>query len=345
VEYDGFRVQWEQETTLDSSGNAALINARFTWLFRTGTLSGDGVHWSLYGSSGRLEIWGSGATPNWPGTPQAAPWYLYRDYIQVIDVHAGVTQIGAYAFANCASLTTVYLPDSLTRVGSAAFFSDTDLADVWYSGSELDREAKLSIDTPNYPLESARWHYTGIGGRVTYEAGGSTDLDWSLDDAGVLRIYWDEDTMDMGDMEIPDYQDERGTPWYQYGAGGGQIYEMIKAVQVDENVTRIGNYAFDGLDELTDVQIASTVTSIGEGAFRTCRNLISITIPDTVETLGDNLFWYCVSLYTVTLPAGLTEVPSGTFYGCDDLYKVYIPGTVERIKKLVDDGVYPSPLF
>ncbi len=326
VDYDGFRVQWEQETTLDSSGNAALINAHFTWLFRTGTLSGDGVHWSLYGGPGKLEIWGSGATPNWPGTPQAAPWYVYRDYIEIIDVHAGVTKIGAYAFANCASLTTVYLPDSLTLVGGAAFFNDLELADVWYSGSLVERQAKLSIDTPNYPLESAQWHYTDIGGPVT-----GTDLSWLLDEDGTLRIYWDEDSMDQGEMAIPDYNDYRDTPWYQFGDGNGVIFPMITSIQVDELVTGIGDYAFAGLDELTDVQIASSVTSIGEGAFMGCGSLVSVTIPDTVETLGDNIFWGCGNLETATLPAGITEIPSGTFYGCEELTTVYLPGTLESI--------------
>ena len=326
VDYDGFRAQWEQETTLDSSGNAALINAHFTWLFRTGTLSGDGVHWSLYGGPGKLEIWGSGATPNWPGTPEAAPWYPYRDYIEIIDVHAGVTQIGAYAFANCASLTTVYLPASLARIAGAAFFNDLELADVWYSGSWVERQAKLSIDTPNYPLESAQWHYTDIGGPVT-----GTDLSWLLDEDGTLRIYWDEDSMDQGEMAIPDYNDYRDTPWYQFGDGNGVIFPMITSIQVDELVTGIGDYAFSGLEELTDVQIASSVTHIGEGAFMGCGSLVSVTIPDTVETLGDNIFWGCGNLETATLPAGITEIPSGTFYGCEDLTTVYIPGTVESI--------------
>ena len=327
VDYDGFRVQWEQETTLDSSGNAALINAHFTWLFRTGTLSGDGVHWSLYGGPGKLEIWGSGATPNWPGTPEAAPWYAYRDYIQIIDVHAGVTKIGTYAFSNCASLTTVYLPDSLTLVGGAAFLNDLELADIWYSGSEALRLAKLTVNSPNYPLESAQWHYTGIGGPVP-----GTDLSWSLnEESGILRVYWDEDSMDQGEMAIPDYGDYRDTPWYQYGTGNGLIFPRITSIQVDELVTGIGDYAFSGLEELTDVQIASSVTHIGEGAFMGCGSLVSVTIPDTVETLGDNIFWGCGNLETATLPAGLTAIPSGAFYGCEELTTVFLPGTLESI--------------
>ena len=80
------------------------------------------------------------------------------------------------------------------------------------------RQAKLSIDTPNYPLESAQWHYTDIGGPVT-----GTGLIWLLDEDGTLRIYFDEDSMDQGDMAIPDYKDYRDTPWYQFGDGDGQI--------------------------------------------------------------------------------------------------------------------------
>ena len=328
VNYDGFRSQW-RKVTVDQS-NTPLLRASFSWLYLTGTLSGDGVNWRLSGGSGQLDLWGSGAMPNWPGTPEAAPWYAYRDYIETINVYSGVTQIGAYAFSGYKAIKTVYLPDSVTRIAGGAFLNCSSLADVWYDALESVRQEKLSIDTPNGSLLNAQWHYSSIGGSV-YGPHGGIDLSWSLDSAGVLRIYWDEDTMDMGYMEIPDYRDYRETPWYEYGDGEGQLFPLIKAVQVDELVTRIGDYAFSGLSEVTDVQIASTVTSIGDGAFDGCTSLISIEIPDTVETMASSVFWYCSSLETAKLPAGLTEVPYCTFYNCGSLYQVYLPGTVTSI--------------
>ena len=115
--------------------------------------------------------------------------------------------------------------------------------------------------------------------------------------------------------------------------------DMIKAVRVDEYVERIGDYAFSGLNELTEAEISSTVTSIGEGAFTGCRNLGSIEIPDTVQTLGSSVFWGCSSLEYVSLPAGLTEIPYGCFYGCSSLWwKVEIPGTVTSIGRNAFSG-------
>ena len=270
---------------------------------------------------------------DWETTPEIAPWYSYRLYIETIDIHPSVESVGINAFRMCKNLKTVYLPDTLKKIGSGAFHDSSDLADVWYNGSELMREYKLTIDGYNNPLLRAQWHYADIGGVVTGPNGtGAVDLFWSFDpDSGTLRVYWSDEIMDQNYLEIPDYVDGQDTPWYQYNHG--QLVPLIKAVQVDELVTRIGDYAFAGLDELTDVQIASTVTGIGEGAFMGCRNLIVITIPDTVETLGDNLFWNCGSLEAATLPAGLTAIPSGTFFNCEELTRVYLPGTLERIEK------------
>lgn len=270
---------------------------------------------------------------DWETTPEIAPWYSYRLYIETIDIHPSVESVGINAFRMCKNLKTVYLPDTLKKIGSGAFHDSSDLADVWYNGSELMRQDKLTIDGYNNPLLRAKWHYADIGGVVTGPNGtGAVDLFWSFDpDSGTLRVYWSDEIMDQNYLEIPDYVDGQDTPWYQYNHG--QLVPLIKAVQVDELVTRIGDYAFAGLDELTDVQIASTVTGIGEGAFMGCRNLIVITIPDTVETLGDNLFWNCGSLEAATLPAGLTAIPSGTFFNCEELTRVYLPGTLERIEK------------
>ena len=331
VEYDGFRAQWENVSV--GGGNTPLTSASFSWLFRSGKIAGTEVYWRIYGGPGKLEIYGSGNMKDWETTPEIAPWYSYRLYIETIDIHPSVESVGINAFRMCKNLKTVYLPDTLKKIGSGAFNDSSDLADVWYNGSELMREYKLTIDGYNNPLLRAQWHYADIGGVVTGPNGtGAVDLFWSFDpDSGTLRVYWSDEIMDQNHLEIPDYVDGQDTPWYQYNHG--QLVPLIKAVQVDELVTRIGDYAFAGLDELTDVQIASTVTGIGEGAFMGCRNLIVITIPDTVETLDDNLFWNCGSLETATLPAGLTAIPSGTFFNCEELTRVYLPGTLERIEK------------
>jgi len=71
-------------------------------------------------------------------------------------IPAGVTAISGNAFENCAALTELTVPVTVTRVGYAAF-NQTGLTDVYYDGSEEQR-AEISIDSSNDPLTAAAWH-------------------------------------------------------------------------------------------------------------------------------------------------------------------------------------------
>ena len=61
------------------------------------------------------------------------------------------------------------------------------------------------------------------------------------------------------------------------------IYEGIKC-----SVTSIGDYAFSGCRNLTDIIIPEGVTSIGTGAFYGCSSLAAINIPSSVTSIENN---------------------------------------------------------
>ena len=74
---------------------------------------GDNLTWTL-DDAGVLTITGTGGmTSN--------PWSDYKDSIKSVIVGNGVTVICNYAFADCSSLESVELPDSLERIGGSAF--------------------------------------------------------------------------------------------------------------------------------------------------------------------------------------------------------------------------------
>ncbi len=67
-------------------------------------------------------------------------------------------------------------------------------------------------------------------------------------------------------------------------------------------VTRIGAFAFENADRITNITIPKTVTRIDEGAFKGCTSLHDFTIPDTVEYIAPNILENCISLESLTLP-------------------------------------------
>lgn len=82
---------------------------------------------------------------------------------------------------------------------------------------------------------------------------------WSFDSAtGTLTI--------SGQYQINDY-DEYDTPWCKAG-----LDAKITKVIIEEGITIVGAYAFDGVENLETVYLPKSLTTIDEGAFRINRN-------------------------------------------------------------------------
>ena len=60
----------------------------------------------------------------------------------------------------------------------------------------------------------------------------------------------------------------------------------ILSINIPNNVTSIGRYAFENCSKLTSITIPNSVRSIGSGAFYNCIRLTSINIPDGVTSIG-----------------------------------------------------------
>lgn len=84
----------------------------------------DDLLWNI-SSNGTLTISGSG--PMY-GTgkeerPEEYPWLESSNSIKTLIIEDGITEIAFSAFENCENLTIINLPNSLTRIGSDAFYN------------------------------------------------------------------------------------------------------------------------------------------------------------------------------------------------------------------------------
>ena len=98
-------------------------------------------------------------------------------------------------------------------------------------------------------------------------ANGTTGtLTWVLCEDGTLTISGEGEMPDF----IPNYTDGYSlTPWREY-------CDYITKVIIDDDVSRIGNFAFYKCGKLTSVTIGSSVNFIGDEAFSICSNLTEI---------------------------------------------------------------------
>lgn len=94
-----------------------------------------------------------------------------------------------------------------------------------------------------------------------------------------------------------------------------QQRRSICAVTIQEGITKIGNHAFSGCENLVRVSLPESVVEIGYHAFRNCKKLIEIQFPQSIEKVGRGAFAGCSSLAAVHLPEGI-QIAEDAFVGC-----------------------------
>ena len=130
------------------------------------------------------------------------------------------------------------------------------------------------------------------------------------------------------------------------GIGNGAFYGCTNLTQVTipEGVTSIGDRAFYTCTGLTEITIPEGVTSIGDCAFAgystydknhtqhtVNMNLTSVSLPNSLTSIGGGAFQYCTKLESVVIPDGVTDIERFTFSGCESLQSISIPDSVTAI--------------
>ena len=93
----------------------------------------------------------------------------------------------------------------------------------------------------------------------------------------------------------------------------------LSAINIPNNITNIGKWAFLDCTGLTTAALSSSMTAIETGVFEGCTDLASIEIPSSIASIGENAFNGCYNL-TFEIPATLTDISENAFNGIGTLY-------------------------
>lgn len=137
---------------------------------------------------------------------------------------------------------------------------------------------------------------------------GGENLRWTLDNNGVLTI-----TGSGAMKDYPRYENQR-PDWYL------NHKDSIRSVVLDNKITHIGDYAFDGCTSIESVRYTGYTGNAG------------VALPESVTTIGVHAFSDTGVTGTLKLPEHLTEIDSLAFYHCRKLNgELKLPDTVKEI--------------
>ncbi len=238
-----------------------------------------------------------------------------------------VTKIGLAAFNQCRALETVEIPDSVNHIGYDAFYDCHSLTEVRLPSGITELSPDLF-----YGCRSLK--------RVTIPQG--------LKQIGEMVFY--------------------GCTSLTYVAVEGSDAETVSGVILPEGFTTLGKSAFYGCRSLENAVIPKTLLDFGVDAFYGCSGLKGVyvadlaawcsadfynaasnplyyaeslyvngescehlVIPENVTVIGENAFANGRFLTALTLPAGIELIDTGAFRGCDNLTDVYFTGTAKEV--------------
>ena len=135
--------------------------------------------------------------------------------------------------------------------------------------------------------------------------------------------------VNSGTMSFPTYIMGKSLQNATYSRDAWLI--MIDEVNIGNNVTSIGQYAFQYCKSLILITIPNSVTNIDSYAFQYSHNLKSIVIPSSFINIGQYIFRGCYSLASIIIPNSVTNIGSQAFSNCYSLASIIIPNSVTNI--------------
>lgn len=118
-----------------------------------------------------------------------------------------------------------------------------------------------------------------------------------------------------------------GTEEIQALAFGGGHVGFIKNIILPDTLTKIGEEAF-AYSSLTSITIPNNVTSIGNYAFEECEELENVTLGTSLQVIGEGAFYGCPKLKEIIIPDSVTVIHDYAFKGCEQLKSIVIPENV-----------------
>lgn len=267
-------------------------------------------------------------------------FYNYKYVLTSVQIPDTVTEIGSNAFYNCTSLKSVTIQDNkpscVKKIGRQAFMFCSELTDIPIldSVTEIDSEA---------------FHHCEELDTVTIPEGVTSVAD------GMFRYCYSLHTVTLPDsvtaieerafsgtaltqIHIPANVAQIGTDAFSECFALSAITSDSESYPAIDNVlyekTANGDYAlirYPSQREDPAFKIPNGVARIDTHAFDCCSYLASVKMPDSVVSIGTGAFMNCPALQDIEFSCRITELSESVFENCIGLESIDIPEGITQI--------------
>ena len=230
-------------------------------------------------------------------------------FVKVGTTNYPVTEIADYAFCENENITSITIPNTVTRIGNYAFSKCFELA------------GDLIIPNSVTTIGDYAFYCTCVEGELVIPDSVTTIGVYAFTEIGLTSVVLGNGVKSIGEESF------------------SKNYELENLV-LGNNLETIGPWAFCYSAIRGELVIPDSVTTIGEGAFGYCSGLTGeLVIPDSVTSIGGYAFFHC-SLTSITVRATTPPTVNGS-YAFDSKVQIYVPaGSVDAYKTATNWSSY-----
>ena len=263
-----------------------------------------------------------------------------------VEIPDSITKIGALAFNECSGIMNFELPDSVTDVSCNSFLNSGYYNDknnwtddgVLYIGKHLiaAREkivGDIIIKDGTICIADQAFRKCQLFTTITIPDSIKHIGANAFDSCDALNEVNYKGTAE--DWTAISFENYDSNPYFGYADNlyiKGELATEITEVTIPENVTEISGYAFYKWGGLTKVNMHDNITSIGHSAFSGCEALTEIALPESLVSIGTFAFHTCINLSEIVIPDGVTSISQGLFNSCQKLSSVTLGENVTIIE-------------
>ena len=232
-----------------------------------------------------------------------------------------VTRIGDYAFYNC-KLKTLIIGTDVKSIGSKALGVAKPTKVIWLpntppSGCKIVAGSINYVSNENYTDMSNTRVYKYLSSMFDVDGIKYVPVSPSERTCVAIDCNYDKTIENIKIADVISYKNIGMTvlninPYTCYGN------EFIKTLTIN-NGGRIDEHAFDGCGNITSVSFGNKITEIGDYAFGGCSGIKNIEITNYITSVGTYAFSDCSALQSIKIGNGTTSIGDYCFKDCSHL--------------------------